>query len=215
MDLRFTCLSDEFSDDESLSKTGNDGLAGGMYGGTPYGVAASVLSLSVNLFATVIVAYKAWKSRRFLRKFMVSGDRTVQMERLFSMLVESGMAYCTLWIFVVAWQIVVYQSSISDDDHAPAFQARFGDFISGGLVPLIAIYPAIVIILVAQNRSHIEKAFGGGAVNTPEPSHWDGIRTPSATVLHIARQGGEVGEESEESSTHTADERKLESGGIA
>ncbi|TBU21547.1 hypothetical protein BD311DRAFT_609155, partial [Dichomitus squalens] len=60
MDLRFTCLSDEFSDDESLSETGNDGLAGGMYGGTPYGVAASVLSLSVNLFATVIVAYKAW-----------------------------------------------------------------------------------------------------------------------------------------------------------
>ncbi|TBU51707.1 hypothetical protein BD310DRAFT_777137, partial [Dichomitus squalens] len=63
-----------------------------------YGVAASVLSLSVNLFATVIVAYKAWISRRSLRKFMVSGDMTIRMERLFSILVESGMVYCTIWV---------------------------------------------------------------------------------------------------------------------
>ncbi|TBU51708.1 hypothetical protein BD310DRAFT_941755, partial [Dichomitus squalens] len=68
-----------------------------------------------------------------------------------------------------------------------------------------AIYPAVVIILVAQNRSHMVKAFGGGAVNIPEPSHLDGIRVPSATVLPIARQGYQVGDVSEESSTHAAD----------
>ncbi|TBU38375.1 hypothetical protein BD309DRAFT_903604 [Dichomitus squalens] len=177
-----------------------------MYGGTTYGVAASVLSLSVNLFATVIVAYKAWISRRFIRKFMVSGDRTVQIERLFSILVESGMVYCTIWIFVVAWQVVVWQSTFSYNDSATAFEARFGDFINGGLVPIIAIYPAVVIILVAQNRSHMVKAFGGGAVNIPEPSRLNGIRASSATVLHIAQQGDDLGDISEESSTHAADE---------
>ncbi|TBU38381.1 hypothetical protein BD309DRAFT_972048 [Dichomitus squalens] len=125
------------------------------------------------------------------------------------------MVYCTIWIFVVAWQVFVWQSTNSYNDPAPAFEGRFGDFISGGLVPIIAIYPAVVIILVAQNRSHMVKAFGGGAVNIPEPSHLDGIRVPSATVLPIARQGYQVGDVSEESSTHAADEWKTESGGIA
>ncbi|TBU21134.1 hypothetical protein BD311DRAFT_312162 [Dichomitus squalens] len=117
--------------------TADTSMQGDMYGGTRYGVAVPVLCLSVNLFATVLVAYKAWISRRFIRKFMVSGGRTVQMERLFSILVESGLVYCTLWTFVVSWQIVVYKSLMSDDDYAPAFQARFGAFINGGLVPII------------------------------------------------------------------------------
>ncbi|TBU38385.1 hypothetical protein BD309DRAFT_530471 [Dichomitus squalens] len=176
-----------------------------MYEGTPYGIAASVLSLSVNLFATLIVAYKAWISRRFLQKLMVSGDRTVRMERLFSILVESGMVYCTIWIFVVAWQISMYQSPVSFDID-PTFQGRFSDFIGGGLIPIIAIYPAVVIILVALNRSHLVKALSGGEVNTPQPSRFDGILVSSATVLHIARQGDKVRDGSEESITHAGDE---------
>ncbi|TBU38281.1 hypothetical protein BD309DRAFT_874696, partial [Dichomitus squalens] len=213
VDLRITCLGDDLFGPIGWSYDSNTGLLGGMYGGTPYGFAASVLSLCVNMFATIIVAYKAWccrKSRWFLRKFMVSGDRNTRVERLFSILIETGMVYCAIWILVVVWQCFFYvpKNSIT-------FQDRFGNFINTGLVPIIAIYPAVMIILVAQNRSHIEKAFGGRAVSTPKPSRWDGIRAPSATVLHIARQGGEVGEESEESSTHTADERKLESGGTA
>ncbi|TBU27597.1 hypothetical protein BD311DRAFT_797652 [Dichomitus squalens] len=199
VDLRYTCYSLNTHIGSSIN--GNAVVTGGMYGGTPYGLAASVLSF---------LAYKAWRSRKFLRKFMVSGDRNTQVERLFSILIETGMVYCAIWIIVVVWQFSVYD--------------RFGNFMDIGLVTIIdytpnnppkAIYPAVVIILVAQNRSHIEKAFGGGAVNTPEPSHWNGIRAPSATVLHIARQGDRAGDGSEESSTHAADDWKMESGGIA
>ncbi|TBU52381.1 hypothetical protein BD310DRAFT_774040, partial [Dichomitus squalens] len=82
----------------TISLHGNTGVPGGMYGGSPYGIAASVLSLNVNLFASITVAYKAWRSRMFLRKFMVSGNRTTQVERLFSILAESGMLYCTIWV---------------------------------------------------------------------------------------------------------------------
>ncbi|TBU27586.1 hypothetical protein BD311DRAFT_843099 [Dichomitus squalens] len=141
------------------------------------------------------------------------------MERLFSVLVESGMVYCIIWIdsmfylqiFVVAWQ--VHAGSAVQGE--PTFDGKFGYSINGGLVPVIAIYPTDVIILVAQNRPLMDKAFGGGAVNAPEPSCLGGIRVSSATVLHIARQGVQVRDGSEESSMHTADERKMESSGVA
>ncbi|TBU36185.1 hypothetical protein BD309DRAFT_1026343 [Dichomitus squalens] len=170
-----------------------------MYGGTSYGVAASVLSLGVNLFATIMVAYKAWRSRKFLRKFMVSGNRTTQVERLFSILMRNGRdSFCSLQILVVIWQFSSYVLTYSNS----TFYEQFGQFISGGLVPFIAIYPAVVIILIAQNRSHMVKALGGAAINTPEPSRLDSIWLSDATVLRIARQGDYVRDGSEESNIH-------------
>ncbi|TBU37905.1 hypothetical protein BD309DRAFT_931592 [Dichomitus squalens] len=184
-----------------------------MYQGSPYGIAASMLSLSVNVFATIIVAYKAWTSRRFLRRLMVWGDTTARMERLFSILLETGMVYCAIWILVVVWQLSSYVPT--NGANFQAFYYQFGYFISGGLVPIIAIYPAVVIILVAQNRSHMVVVLSGGAVKTPQLSHLDGIQSQGATVLHIARQGDQVRDGSKESSTHTADTWKMEPGGIA
>ncbi|TBU51712.1 hypothetical protein BD310DRAFT_1003719 [Dichomitus squalens] len=212
VDLKSTCYLLNGKLGGSLN--GNAVVPGGMYAGTPYGIAATVLSLSVNLFATILVAYKAWKSRRFLRKLMVLGDKAIRMERLFSILIESGMVYCTIWIFVVAWQISMYHSPVSFDID-PTFQGQFSEFMGGGLIPIIAIYPAVVIILVALNRSHLVKALSGGEVNTPRPSRFDGILVSSATVVHIASQGDQVRDGSEESITHAGDERKMESGGIA
>ncbi|TBU22115.1 hypothetical protein BD311DRAFT_676841, partial [Dichomitus squalens] len=202
VDITLLCSPLHLDDSDSLDD--NTGAWGGLYDATIYGINASVLSLSVNFFATIIVAYKAWTSRTFLRKFMLSGHRTIRMERLFSILVESGLVYCTIWMIVIAWQISVYP--VFDQNLAPTFKVQFGDFIDGGLVPIIGIYPAVVIILVAQNRSHMVKAFGGGAVNIPEPSRLDGVPATRAIMLHMAQEGGEVGEGPEESSTHTTDE---------
>ncbi|TBU21554.1 hypothetical protein BD311DRAFT_734259 [Dichomitus squalens] len=207
VDIRFTCL---FHDQSVESLFENLRVVGGMYGGTSYGVAASALSLGVNLFATIIVAFKAWSSRKFLRKFMVSGNRTTQVERLFSILIESGMVYCAIWILVVVWQFSSYVLTYSTS----TFYEQFGQFISGGLVPFIAIYPAVVIILIAQNRSHMVKALGGPAINTPESSRLDSTRLSDATVLRIARQDNHVRDGPEESNIHTADERPMDSSGI-
>ncbi|TBU37042.1 hypothetical protein BD309DRAFT_932923 [Dichomitus squalens] len=191
------------------------GGAGDMYAGSPFGIAACVLSFIVNFFATIIVAYKAWTSRRFFRKLMVWGDTTARMERLFSILVESGMVYCTIWILVVVYQFSYVQTYGSVPAISAVFQDAFSLFVDGGLVPIIAIYPAVVIILIAQNRSHMVEVLSGGAVKTPQLSHLDGIQSPNATVLHIAQQEYQVRDGSEEYSTLAADEWEIESGGIA
>ncbi|TBU38376.1 hypothetical protein BD309DRAFT_983707 [Dichomitus squalens] len=130
VDLKSTCYLLNGKLGGSLN--GNAVVPGGMYAGTPYGIAATVLSLSVNLFATILVAYKAWKSRRFLRKLMVLGDKAIRMERLFSILIESGMVYCTIWISM-------YHSPVSFDID-PTFQGQFSEFMGGGLIPIIVAF---------------------------------------------------------------------------
>ena len=95
-----------------------DAQLGTLYQGIASGVAASVLSLSTNLWATLLVGYKAWyvvglrnflrsvtrsltvmlsgrKSRRRLKGYLVAGSPT---EKLFALLIESGAVYCTLWV---------------------------------------------------------------------------------------------------------------------
>lgn len=52
LDARVAC------DSNLRRKTGRD--IGGMYVGTDYGFAATVLSLATNVLATSVVAFKAW-----------------------------------------------------------------------------------------------------------------------------------------------------------
>ena len=86
-----------------------------MYQGIPIGIATSVLSLSTNILATLLVGYKAWyvvmqaeynfsellitilsrQWRRHLKGYIVSGSR---VEKLLALLIESGAAYCALWV---------------------------------------------------------------------------------------------------------------------
>ncbi|EJF56363.1 hypothetical protein DICSQDRAFT_71561, partial [Dichomitus squalens LYAD-421 SS1] len=91
------------------------------------------------------------KSRRFLRKFMVSGDRNTRVERLFSILIETGMVYCAIWVTLCCASrsqerdsmscpqilVVVWQCSFYVPTNSITFQDRFGNFINTGLVPII------------------------------------------------------------------------------
>lgn len=38
------------------------------------------------------------KSRRILKRYIVIGTMVSQMEKVFSLLVESGLIYCALWV---------------------------------------------------------------------------------------------------------------------
>ncbi|PIL33548.1 hypothetical protein GSI_04171 [Ganoderma sinense ZZ0214-1] len=141
-----------------------------MYSGVSYGVAASALSFGTNFVATLLVGYKAWVSRRFIRKHVIAGSLARQTERLFTLLVESGALYCVLWAVVVAWQIGDYQAAVETKAGTNTFWDVFGVFIRGALVPLIAIYPTVIIILVALNRSQVEHGFerdGGPELISP------------------------------------------------
>lgn len=86
-----------------------------MYQGVPVGISTCVLSLSTNLVATLLVGYKAWYGvmhaerdvtgvlittlcrqwRRNFKGYLVSGS---QVEKLLVLLIESGAAYCAIWV---------------------------------------------------------------------------------------------------------------------
>ncbi|KAM5545307.1 hypothetical protein V8D89_000920 [Ganoderma adspersum] len=142
---------------------------GSLYEGLPYGVATVVLSLSTNIYTTTAVALKAWQYRRSLRQYIVTGPIVSQAGKALLLIVESGAIYCAIWVPVVAYQEGMYARNLGDDQclddikcasmYSNSFWYIFGLIFDSALVPLIAIYPTIIIILVALNRSHIENGF--------------------------------------------------------
>ncbi|PIL28060.1 hypothetical protein GSI_09812 [Ganoderma sinense ZZ0214-1] len=135
-------------------------IPGAMYKGFSAGIAACVLSLSTNLLATLLVGWKAWESRTRLRGYFVGGSITSQIEKLFALLIESGAIYCAFWIriaIVVAFQLGMELPGRRASQTKDTFVRVVGVFLDAGLVPLIAIYPTIIIVFVALHRSHIEE----------------------------------------------------------
>ncbi|TBU40622.1 hypothetical protein BD309DRAFT_899608 [Dichomitus squalens] len=218
VDAVFTC-------NPSLSWTPDHHVVGtgSMYQGFSYGVAASVLSFSTNLLATMLVGFKAWKAKHHLRKYIVVGPMGSQMEKVFAMLIESGAVYCALWAFVVVWQAGMYQHSIALHAGTNTYWDIFGILINGALVPLIAIYPTIIIVLVALNRSHVENGLTATSQTSSNPSLRPlAVRIDRSVTSRCDHQPREsavlfIGEQhfgsrdcTEHSSTHTSDEQKLE-----
>ncbi|KAH9010952.1 hypothetical protein EDB83DRAFT_380543 [Lactarius deliciosus] len=98
-------------------------------------------TLGTNLVSTGLIAWKAWQHRVSFRKYLHEGSGSVIVERVLALLIESGFIYCCLW--------VVYL--ISALDVIPGFIVmEHVLFFSSGL------YPTLIIILVAMQKSLIE-----------------------------------------------------------
>ncbi|KAM5536737.1 hypothetical protein V8D89_009576 [Ganoderma adspersum] len=146
---------------------------GFMFEGLAEGNAAAALSLATNFTATILTAYKAWLYRKSARNYAESGSMNSRVEHILVLLVESGALYCALWIVVIVWQVGVDNQYIrtlifvQHHHHESSFWAQGGVLIEGCLVPLIAIYPTVIIVLVALNKSGIENGFKPSGVAGP------------------------------------------------
>ncbi|PIL28079.1 hypothetical protein GSI_09832 [Ganoderma sinense ZZ0214-1] len=128
--------------------------------------------------ATLLVATKAWQSRRRFKGYLVAKVGGSQVEKLLTLLIESGAIYSAIWLVIVIFQISEYQYWDITTSLLPnqRFMDYFGIFLNGVLVPGIAIYPTIIIVLVALNKSHIERGIS---------QHLDAVPTPClATEVH-------------------------------
>ncbi|KAM5531991.1 hypothetical protein V8D89_014325 [Ganoderma adspersum] len=188
-----------------------------------FGIAACLLSLTTNLVATLLVAYKAWRSRRRLRGYLIAKAGGSQVGKLFTILIKSGAVYCAIWAVIVAYQFSNYyygRSVVTGPDSEVHFLDIFGVIMAGALVPVIAIYPTFIIVLVASNRSHMEKGLTRSAQSVPASTHPGNTvaigcsenraaRRPSVLLISRSRQGS--GEDSmDDTSTNTGEELKLE-----
>ncbi|PIL26784.1 hypothetical protein GSI_11120 [Ganoderma sinense ZZ0214-1] len=117
--------------------------------------ACAALSLALNLLATALIGYKAWVHRRLLRGHFGCGRRKSRVLKALALLVESGTVYCLLLIIVV-----VYEASAAlfaaPDVRQNAFLRTVADYTYACFIPVIAIYPVLIIVIVALNWSPID-----------------------------------------------------------
>ncbi|KAL1746651.1 hypothetical protein HDZ31DRAFT_61974 [Schizophyllum fasciatum] len=70
------------------------------------------LLLGTNSVATILIGIKAWQFRRQIQSAIKLVTRKSQVERVFGLLLESGLAYCIIWsVYIVL--TVIYVESIS------------------------------------------------------------------------------------------------------
>jgi hypothetical protein len=55
-------------------------------------------TLGTNLLSTALIAWKAWQRRISVRKHLCEGSGFVRVDRVFALLIESGLIYCCIWI---------------------------------------------------------------------------------------------------------------------
>jgi len=90
-----------------------------------------------------LIAWKAWKRRITVKKHLCEGSRSVRVDRVFALLIESGFIYCCIWILylISAFQVLP----------DPGFTVMDAVllFISG-------LYPTLIVILVGMQKSPVE-----------------------------------------------------------
>ncbi|KAM5538806.1 hypothetical protein V8D89_007528 [Ganoderma adspersum] len=155
---------------------------GGIYGGM-----SALLSFVSNLIATVLIGQKAWEHRKFLRQGpgASKGRWNTPTMKVLTLLVESGIIYSVLFAAALITNIMLrFKSSLTPS--AEEYASFTVKFFTGCFIPLLAIYPTLIIFIVALNRCEID-----GALANATPSDISTNMLPSmlfrgsSTVIHL------------------------------
>ncbi|RDX42086.1 hypothetical protein OH76DRAFT_144034 [Lentinus brumalis] len=169
---------------------GSVATRGTMFSGDAWGIAAGLSSFLTNAIATSLIAYRAWEHRRVVMSYLRGQSRRTQVERTLALLVESGLLYCALWLTIVVYEL----SSMSLVPADSVFANRFYYVMEGCAVALIGMYPTLVIIMCAVDKSRYEKAsdddgarnvsivFAGGPSSRPRGTLSELVSATSAYV---------------------------------
>jgi len=96
-------------------------------------------TLATNLLSTGLVAWRAWQRRITVGKHLRKRSVSVRFERVFALLIESGLIYCCIWILYLV--------------------STMGVFPSPGLTIIAlfsGLYPTLIIILVSKQMSPVD-----------------------------------------------------------
>ncbi|KAM5536523.1 hypothetical protein V8D89_009800 [Ganoderma adspersum] len=130
-----------------------DVYSGSFYELNPFGLTASVLSLATNAVATALIGCKALKQATSMGSVLAL-KRSSRVEKILIFLVESGAIYCVIWVFILIHQAALLgEPKVISAPEEKVFNT-FDYFMKGCLIPLIGMYPTVIIILVTLNKSH-------------------------------------------------------------
>ncbi|KAJ7578352.1 hypothetical protein C8J56DRAFT_898499 [Mycena floridula] len=112
---------------------------GPLVGSGPFRLLVTLAPLITNITATILMSVRAWQYRQDVSTL---GLNNGLVEKILFFLVESGFVYCIIWILFMTTEI----SSTVPAENISAI-------MSGMYISLAAMYPTIVIIIVAMERS--------------------------------------------------------------
>ncbi|KAI1789963.1 hypothetical protein LXA43DRAFT_1150839 [Ganoderma leucocontextum] len=176
----------------SITPTTTLGL---LLGENAYTYVSVMLSLITNVTATSLIAYKAWCHRQLVKTYLNAAGLKSRVLKALGLLVESGVAYCAFLVLVI-----VYGADPAASPSNPArvwFNQVVAYFTLGCIAPLMAstirptstpglraIFPTVVVVLVALKRSPIDNGGLSGAVQLDGANRLqDGPGSRSSTVV--------------------------------
>ncbi|KAL1730163.1 hypothetical protein EV714DRAFT_272936 [Schizophyllum commune] len=110
-----------------------------------------------NIVACVMVGIKVWDYRQNVKAYIGNaGNHGASIERTLLLILESGVVYCLLWLFLLLSGVEV----LSDDSNTVLLSVA---------VSVAGLYPTIIIILVALEKSHTDTVFHPSS--SPTESH--------------------------------------------
>ncbi|RPD52788.1 hypothetical protein L227DRAFT_658666 [Lentinus tigrinus ALCF2SS1-6] len=158
---------------------------GQLFSGSQTGAAAAGMSLATNAIATCFTAYRAWIHVRTLKVF----DRKFSMtsaEEILILIAESGFVYTAIWVIVTVWQVGENNPHVFEYDTGNrTFWGITGYFVNGGLVPVIAIYPMFVIVMVALKRKRATSTYMFSTQISSQPP----LSSPPPTIEDCSESG--------------------------
>jgi len=98
-----------------------------------------VPTLSTNMLSTGLITWKAWQRRILVREHLCEGKGSVRVDRVFALLIESGLIYCCIWIY--------YWISRSTGLPDPGFTT---------IALYSGLYPTLIIILISKTFSPVD-----------------------------------------------------------
>ncbi|KAJ7275090.1 hypothetical protein C8J57DRAFT_1466926 [Mycena rebaudengoi] len=100
-------------------------------------MSTAALSAATNFFSTLLISWKAWQHRSMLKRNTDRRGTATRVQKILSLLVESGFFYFTLWVIAMLNFYLVWD--------APVLQAM----LRGLYDMIIGMYPTVVIIIVS------------------------------------------------------------------
>jgi len=131
---------------------------------TELGIAVLTASLLSNVCATTLIALKAWHHRREISRMNAMTRRTL-VERVLTLLIESGFVYSCIWVLYV----ISSTSNLLDTQFLEGFFPA--DYINlnlpvpasfvfdNAMAQITSIYPTILIILISLGRIQHQEVF--------------------------------------------------------
>ncbi|KAE9402384.1 hypothetical protein BT96DRAFT_552681 [Gymnopus androsaceus JB14] len=110
-------------------------------------IIALTFSFSINIWATLMVALRAWKAKKGIWAHMLNGSRKSFTETALMLFVESGIIYTVLWIL----KSIIIIPGVANTSYT--------NYAIMVMNQAIGMYPTVILVLVAFQRSHLDSQF--------------------------------------------------------